>query len=205
MRKNMSGRWLNEHFRDQFVKRAHAEKYRARSAYKLLDIQKKDRLIRPGMIIIDLGAAPGAWSQVAVGLLKGHGQVIALDKLPIKPLSFVQIIQGDLLDVSTQNTLYDSMAGKKADLVLSDIAPSTSGIKILDQARSMELAMLAFNMARRLLKTGGNFLVKVFQGDDLLTYKQLLNQHFETVLVRKPESSRSRSVEIYLLAKGLKR
>lgn len=200
----MSKRWLREHSTDQYVKRARQENYRARSAYKLLEIQKKDQIIRSGMTVVDLGAAPGAWSQVAFELLKKRGTVIAVDKLPIEPLKGVQILQGNLLEDSIQTKLFHLIGDKKVDVVLSDMAPETSGIKMTDQARSLELAELAFGIAEKILKPGGVFLVKIFQGADCDAYAHLLQEHFKTVVVRKPKSSRSRSVEIYLLASGFK-
>ncbi len=195
-----SQQWLTEHFTDDYVKQAKQAGYRSRSAYKLLEIQQKDQLIKPGMVIVDLGAAPGGWSQVAVELLKGTGQVFALDILPMDPVLGVDFIQGDF----TENQVFDEflrrLDGRKVDRVLSDMAPNLSGISVTDQAKSIYLAELALDFAGRTLKPDGKFLTKVFQGTGLPAYRKALEASFEKVVVRKPKASRDRSSEIYLLS-----
>ncbi|OGT23064.1 MAG: 23S rRNA methyltransferase [Gammaproteobacteria bacterium RIFCSPHIGHO2_02_FULL_42_13] len=194
-----SKNWLTEHFKDGYVKQAKDAGYRARSAYKLLEIQKKDHLIKPGMVIVDLGAAPGGWSQVAVELLKGRGQMFALDILPMEPISGVDFIQGDFTDNQVFDEFLRHLDGRKVDLVLSDMAPNLSGISVTDQARSIYLAELALDFAERVLKPEGKCLTKVFQGAGLPAYRKALEATFKKVVVRKPKASRDRSAEIYLL------
>lgn len=195
-----SKRWLNEHFQDSFVKRSKEEGYRARSAYKLLEIQKKDRLFKPGMTIIDLGAAPGGWSQVVSDIVGNQGKIFALDILAMDSLPGVDCIQGDFTEQKVLNQLLALLGSSKADWVLSDMAPNMSGIKSADQARAMYLAELALDTAIKTVKPEGGFLVKVFQGEGFDTYLKQVKQAFKTVKIRKPEASRSRSHEIYLLA-----
>ncbi len=195
-----SKNWLIEHFKDGYVKQAKEAGYRARSAYKLLEIQQKDHLIQPGMIVVDLGAAPGGWSQVAAALLKGQGQVIALDILPMDPIGGVDFIQGDFTDPQVFDAFLHRLEGRQVDLVLSDMAPNLSGISVTDQARSIYLAELALDFAGRVLKPEGRFLTKVFQGAGLPAYRKALEATFKKVVVRKPKASRDRSAEIYLLS-----
>jgi 23S rRNA (uridine2552-2'-O)-methyltransferase len=199
-----SKRWLREHFRDKYVKQAQKGGYRARSAFKLLEIQQKDHLIKPGMVVVDLGAAPGGWSQVVVELLKGKGKVFALDILPMEPIVGVEFIQGDFREEKVIQRLLDSMQMQKADLVLSDMAPNISGINVADQARAMYLAEVALDFAKVVLKPGGNFLVKVFQGADFEEFLKNMRACFTKVVTRKPQASRGRSKEVYLLGKDLK-
>jgi 23S rRNA (uridine2552-2'-O)-methyltransferase len=199
-----SKRWLREHFQDKYVKQAQKSGYRARSAFKLLEIQQKDHLIKPGMVIVDLGAAPGGWSQVVVELLKGKGKVFALDILPMEPITGVEFIQGDFGEEKVVQELLQRMQPTKADLVLSDILPNVSGIKVADQARAMYLAELALDFAKQILKPGGNFLVKVFQGADFEAFLKNMRSCFTKVVTRKPQASRDRSKEIYLLGKSFK-
>ena len=200
-RSKSSKKWLKEHFSDAYVKKAQQLGYRSRAAFKLLEIQKRDRLIKPNMTIVDLGASPGGWSQVVVELLKNRGKVFALDLLPMKPIAGVEFIQGDFTDAETLKKFLDKLKDQKIDLIMSDMAPNISGVKIVDQARVMYLAESAFKFAQKVLRPGGNFLVKVFQGADFEEYMKLLRKHFSKVASRKPKSSRPRSRELYLLAR----
>jgi 23S rRNA (uridine2552-2'-O)-methyltransferase len=202
VRTKSSKRWLKEHFDDGFVKQAKEKGYRARSAFKLLEIQQKDRLIKPDMVIVDLGAAPGGWSQVAIECIKGRGKVFALDILPMDSIENVDFIQGDFQEDEILNILLDRLRDQKVDLVLSDMAPNISGIKAVDQVKVMYLAELALDFAKQVLRPGGNFLVKVFQGEGFDQYLQAMRAYFKKVIVRKPEASRSRSREVYLLGVG---
>lgn len=199
-----SKRWLKEHFKDKYVKQAQQSGYRARSAFKLLEIQQKDHLVKPDMIVVDLGAAPGGWSQVVIEILKGKGKIFALDILPMEPISGVDFIQGDFREEQVMRKLLNYMQQQKADLVLSDMAPNISGIKATDQARAMYLAELALDFAKHVLKPGGNFLVKVFQGADFEEFLKDMRKCFAKVVTRKPQASRGRSTEIYLLGKEFK-
>jgi len=195
---------LQEHFNDQWVARAQAEGYRSRASFKLLEIHEKDRLFRPGMRVLDLGAAPGGWSQVAARLIGGQGQIIASDILAMDPIPDVTFIQGDFREESVFEQLLAALGGKKVDLVMSDMAPNMSGNKGVDQPRAMYLAELALDMAERVLEPDGQFLVKVFQGEGFDEYRQMLLQRFDRVVSRKPAASRARSTEVYQLASGLK-
>lgn len=201
-RSKSSNRWLKEHFSDDYVKRAQKAGYRSRAAFKLLEIQEKDRLIKPGMTVVDLGAAPGGWSQIAKQLLKGQGEIFALDILPMDPIDDVKFIQGDFQEEAIIKQLLDLMGGQKADLVLSDIAPNISGIKSSDQARAMYLAEIALVFAEKVLKPEGVFLVKVFQGEGFQEFLKRMRVTFKKVKTRKPKASRERSKELYLLAYG---
>lgn len=201
-RSKSSKRWLEEHFSDDYVKRAKKEGYRSRAAFKLLEIQEKDRLIKPGMNIVDLGAAPGGWSQVAIQLLKDKGRVFALDILPMDDLVGVEFIQGDFEEEAVANELLSLMGGAKADSVLSDMAPNVSGIKSVDQARMMNLAECALAFAKKVLKSEGCFLVKVFQGEGFDAFLKEMRESFQKVKTRKPKASRDRSKELYLLGSG---
>jgi len=204
-RSKSSSRWLQEHFKDTYVKKAHATGARSRAVFKLEEIQRRDRLLKPGMTIVDLGAAPGGWSQFASKLLAGNGRVIALDILPMPPLDGVEFIQGDFTSDEVLQALRDRLKGEKADLVMSDIAPNMSGVGDVDQARAMALAELALDYAREGLRHGGSFLVKVFQGQGFQEYLQALRADFHEVSARKPKSSRARSPEVYLLARNYRR
>ncbi|MBU1926499.1 MAG: 23S rRNA methyltransferase, partial [Gammaproteobacteria bacterium] len=186
-----------------YVQRAHQEGYRGRAAYKLLEIQKRDHLIKPGMIVVDLGAAPGGWSQVVAKLLKGNGKIIAMDLLPIDPIDGVDFILGDFRDAEVIEQLKERIGDQKVDLVLSDIAPNMSGVSDVDQSRSMYLAELAFEFVKIVLKPHGCFLVKVFQGAEFEAFIKLLRSHFDRIVMRKPEASRNRSRELYVLASDL--
>ncbi len=196
--------WLHEHVNDHYVHRAKAEGYRSRAAFKLAQIDQKDKLIVPGEIIVDLGAAPGGWSQFAAQKLDGRGRVIALDLLEMTPLAGVHCIQGDFREEATLKALEAVLTGKQVSLVLSDMAPNISGIIVADQTRIMHLAELALDFAVNWLKPDGAFLVKVFQGYGYEDFAKSMRQAFMQVVVRKPEASRDRSSEVYLLGRGLK-
>lgn len=198
-RSKTSKQWMREHVNDPFVQLAQKEGYRSRAAYKLMEIDERDHLLKPGMIVVDLGATPGGWSQVAARKLGGNGKVIALDLLPLHPLPGVDFIQGDFREDSVLAELEAMLAGKKIGLVISDMAPNISGIGIADQARAMHLAELALDFAANHLQPGGAFLVKVFQGAGFAEYFKQMKQHFGKVLTRKPKASRDRSSELYLL------
>jgi len=197
--------WMQEHVTDAYVKRAHVEGMRSRAAYKLDEIAARDRLLKPGMVVVDLGAAPGGWSQVAAGRVGPRGRVIALDLLEMPSLPGVTFLRGDFRDDATLAELERVLGGQRADLVLSDMAPNLSGIASSDQARALELAELALEFALKHMKPQGNFLVKTFQGAGFEDYLKILRSRFSAVAVRKPEASRDRSREVYLLGKGLKR
>lgn len=199
-RSKSSNKWLNEHFKDEFVKRSKEDGYRSRAAYKLIEIQKKDKVIKPGMTVVDLGAAPGGWSQLLAEWVGHKGKVFALDILPMDALPEVTFIEGDFTEQKVLNELLNAMGDHKADFVVSDMAPNMSGIKISDQARAMYLAELALDMAVKTLNPKGGFLTKVFQGADFEAYLKSVRSHFKTVKIRKPEASRARSQEVYILA-----
>lgn len=201
-RTKTSKAWMHEHVTDIYVRRAKQDGYRSRSAYKLLEILEKDKLVRPGMTVVDLGAAPGGWSQVLAPLVGAKGQVIALDILEMEPLRGAVLIRGDFSDESTLKLLEEQMGDRSIDLVVSDMAPNISGVGLVDQARSIHLAELAFEFARDRLKPGGDLLVKVFQGAGLVEFRKQLTAAFASVTVRKPKASRDRSSEFYLLARG---
>ncbi|GAB2953772.1 MULTISPECIES: RlmE family RNA methyltransferase [Aquaspirillum] len=201
-RSKSSAAWLNEHVHDHWVQQAQKDGYRARAAYKLLEINEKDHLIRPGMMVADLGSAPGSWSQVAARILDGRGQVFALDILPMDPVPGVEFIQGDFREDVVLNQFLTLLADRPLDLVLCDIAPNMSGNRTADQARSAHLVELALDFAQTQLKPGGNFLVKVFQGSEFASFLAAMRQSFTEVISRKPKASRDRSSEVYLLGRG---
>ena len=203
-RSKSSGNWLQEHVNDPYVKQARQEGYRSRASYKLLQLNEKDRLIRPGMLIVDLGSAPGGWSQVAAKLVGAPGKVVATDILPMEPLKNVDFIQGDFTQETVLTQILDCLAGRRPDLILCDIAPNISGIDVADQAASIYLVELALDMARRVLKPKGDFVAKVFQGAGSEAYLKELRRSFEKLLIRKPAASRPRSREVYVVAKGFK-
>ena len=202
-RTKSSGAWLNEHVHDPYVKLAQKQGYRARAAFKLLEINEKDKLIQADTILADLGSAPGSWSQVATELIGPRGRVIAMDILPMDPVPGVEFIQGDFREDEVLQQFVDLLNGQKLDLVISDIAPNMSGNTVTDQARSFYLCELAYDFAINHLKPGGHFLIKVFQGAGYQEYVKLLRESFAEVVVRKPKASRDRSNEIYLLARKL--
>lgn len=193
---------MQEHFDDEYVKMAQAQGYRSRAVFKLKEINEKDNLIKNGMNIVDLGAAPGGWSQLARQLMGGHGQLIALDILPIEPLEGVTTILGDFREESVLNALYEQLAGAPIHLVMSDMAPNMSGNKATDQARSIYLGELALDMAKTVLAKQGTFLVKLFQGEGFEAFHKDVQTAFTQVTIRKPKASRPRSNEVYILAKG---
>ena len=197
-----SKRWLAEHFDDPYVRMAQQQGLRSRSAFKLLEIQEKYALIEPGMTVVDLGAAPGGWCQVARPLVGDTGRVIGLDLLDMEPLPGVEFIQGDFTEDEPLAELERALQGRKVDLVLSDMAPNMSGMAAIDQAKAMYLAELALEFVREHLRPGGSFLIKLFQGADFDDYVRAVRSLFETVAVRKPKASRPRSREVYLLARG---
>jgi len=195
-----SKKWLEERARDQYVKKSKQAGFRSRASFKLLEIQEKDRFIQPGMIVVDLGSAPGGWSQAAKILVGDKGSVLATDILPMAPISGVKFIQGDFTEDAVFEDLIERVGGESVDLVISDMAPNITGIRAIDQPGSMHLAELALDFARSILREGAYFLVKVFEGEGIGEFKQVLASEFEKVKVRKPKASRSRSREIYLLA-----
>jgi 23S rRNA (uridine2552-2'-O)-methyltransferase len=197
-----SRRWLKEHFSDHYVKKAQKDGLRSRAAYKLQQLQERDHLFKPGMIVIDLGAAPGGWSELAVKYVGTKGKVIALDILPMDPIPGVEFIQGDFMDEAQLDRLLTQLGSVKVDWVLSDMAPNMSGIDSVDQPRSIALAEVALDFALRVLNQHGGFLTKVFQGEGFDTFLKEVRSHFQTVLIRKPDASRGRSREVYILAKN---
>jgi 23S rRNA (uridine2552-2'-O)-methyltransferase len=203
-RTKSSASWLSRHVSDPFVKQAQKDGYRARSAYKLIELNDKDRLIRPGMRVMDLGSAPGGWSQVAGKLVGARGRVLATDILPMDALENVDFIQGDFSEDGTVQQVLEWLGGAKFDLILSDMAPNTTGIDSADAAKSIYLLELALDTARRTLKPRANFAAKMFQGSGSDQYLKELRAHFEKVTVRKPVASRKESREVYLVAKGFK-
>jgi 23S rRNA (uridine2552-2'-O)-methyltransferase len=201
-RSKSSKQWLKEHFDDEYVLRAQQEGYRSRAIYKLIEIQQKDRILKPGMTVIDLGAAPGGWSEYAVTQLGGKGRIIALDILPMEPMAGVEIIEGDFREDTVLNELLDLIGSERADLVICDMAPNISGMGVVDLPRAYYLSELALDLAQQVLKPGGGLLVKLFQGEGFDAYLKLLKQQFSRVVMRKPKASRARSREIYALATG---
>ena len=203
-KKSSSKAWLKEHRDDIFVQRAQKEGYRSRACYKLLELNERDRLIRPGMRVVDLGAAPGGWSQVAGSLVGAKGRVIATDILPMDTLEDVEFIQGDFTEDAVFDALLEAIGDHPVDLVMSDMAPNMSGVAAVDQPRAMYLVELAVDMAARVLAPKGAFVAKVFQGEGFDELFRTLREHYATVLTRKPEASRPRSREVYIVAKGFK-
>jgi 23S rRNA (uridine2552-2'-O)-methyltransferase len=194
--------WMQEHLNDEFVKRAQKEGYRARAAYKLIEIDDKDKLIKPGMIIVDLGSSPGSWCQVVVQRLKGQGKIIALDILEMTGLAGVTFIQGDFREDAVLKQLQEAINNKPVDLVIADMAPNISGVKDVDQAGATYLTELALEFSGEWLKPGGNFLVKVFIGSSFDDIVKTMRGQFDKVVTRKPKASRDRSSEVYLLGLG---
>lgn len=203
-RSKSSQRWLKEHFDDPWVAKARAEGYRSRACYKLLEINDKDKLLKPGMKVVDLGAAPGSWCQVASRILDGRGLILASDILPMEPLPDVTFVQGDFREEEVFQQLLELLGGQKADLVMSDMAPNMSGNRAVDMPRAIYLCELAMDMAQQVLHPQGRFLVKVFQGEGIDEYRKQMKDAFKQVVTRKPAASRSRSNEVYLLGSGLK-
>jgi len=203
-RSKSSKRWLKEHFDDEFVKRAQKEGWRSRAAFKLEEMDVRDRLLRPGMAVVDLGAAPGGWTQYAARRIGETGTIIALDILPMDAMADVTIIQGDFREQSVLEQLMAALDGRPIDLVMSDMAPNISGVKAVDQPRAMYLAELALDFARQVLRPGGTFLTKVFHGEGFDDYFRELRDAFSEVKTRKPKASRDRSREVYALARNFR-
>ena len=197
--------WMREHVSDAYVQRARREGYRSRAAYKLQQIARTDRLIARGMTVVDLGAAPGGWSQVAAELVGPKGKVVAVDLLEMAAVGSVVFVQGDFREARTVERLEAELRGAPVDLVVSDMAPNITGISVTDQARGIQLAELALEFAIKCLKPDGNLLVKTFQGAGFRELREAMRRHFQQVLTRKPQASRGRSSEVYLLGKGLTR
>ncbi|MCK6405070.1 MAG: RlmE family RNA methyltransferase [Rhodocyclaceae bacterium] len=203
-RTKSSKAWLHEHVNDPYVHKAKAEGWRSRAAFKLMEIDDRDKLIRPGEVVVDLGAAPGGWSQVAAERLRGRSRVIALDLLEMAAIPGVDFIQGDFREAPILEQLEEKLAGSRVGLVLSDMAPNISGIAVSDQARMMHLAELGLEFSRQWLKPEGAFLVKVFQGHGYEDFVAQMRQVFRQLATRKPDASRDRSPELYLLGRGLR-
>lgn len=201
-RSKSSQRWLREHFDDEYVKKSQKDGYRSRAIYKLKEIQEKDRIILPGHTVVDLGAAPGGWSQYATQLVGQRGRVIASDILPIDPLPFVEFLVGDFREDAVLQELLGMLGDDKADVVISDMAPNISGMEGVDQPRSIYLCELALDMACQVLKPKGTFVVKLFQGQGSEVFLKDVRSHFKQVKIRKPAASRPRSREVYVLAQG---
>ena len=193
---------MSEHESDPYVKAAREAGYRSRAVYKLEEIQRTDHILKPGMTVVDLGAAPGGWSQLAAKILRGQGRIVAMDILPMEPIRGVEFLQGDFSSDTVLQELLDLLAGERPQLVMCDIAPNMSGMSDVDHLRSMHLVELALDFAERTLRPGGDFLTKVFQGRDYQPFVARLRERFESVKVRKPKASRSRSAELYLLARN---
>jgi 23S rRNA (uridine2552-2'-O)-methyltransferase len=204
-KRSSSKAWLKEHRDDPYVQRAQRDGYRSRACYKLLELQERDRLIRPGMTVVDLGSAPGGWSQVAGELLDDRGRVIASDILPMDSLPGVTFIQGDFTEQAVLDRILDALDGQPADLVLSDMAPNMSGLTDVDQPRAMYLVELALDMTRQVLAPGGSFVAKVFQGEGFDAFLRDTRALFGKVSTRKPGASRPRSREVYLVARDFQR
>lgn len=203
-RSKSSGNWLKEHFDDEFVKQSQKDGYRSRAVYKLKEIDEKDYLLKPGGVVIDLGAAPGSWCEYVVRKLKGKGRIIALDILPMEPMEGVEIITGDFLDDEVFSELLNTLGSDKPDLVICDMAPNMSGQQAVDIPRAMYMAELALDLSQQVLKPGGGLLVKLFQGEGFDAYTKQMREQFTRVVMRKPRASRPRSKEVYGLATGFK-
>ena len=203
-RSKSSQNWLRRHFDDHYVKEAHKAGYRSRAVFKLLEIQEKDRILRPGMVVVDLGAAPGGWSEMAVPLVGKSGKVIAMDILDIDPIDHVTFLQGDFTEQEVYDSLLEALNGREVDLVMSDLAPNMSGMSAVDQPRAMYLAELSLDFSRNVLKPGGGLLTKVFQGEGSEQYLKALRGSFDRVVIRKPKASRPKSREVYMLCRGFK-
>ena len=197
-------RWMDEHVSDPYVQRAQAEGFRSRAAYKLAELADRDRLLAPGMVVVDLGAAPGSWSQIAARRAGGKGLVVAVDLLPIEPLAGVTVIEGDFAQQAVQDRLLAVLGGRPVDLVLSDMAPNISGIPVADRARAAALAELARDFAIEHLRPGGALVVKLFQSGEAEVFLKFLRPHFDRVSARKPLASRERSSEVYAVARGFR-
>jgi 23S rRNA (uridine2552-2'-O)-methyltransferase len=200
-----SARWLDRHVTDEWVKKAQLDGYRSRASYKIIEINKRDRIFRPGAVVIDLGAAPGGWAQVASRELQGRGQVIAVDLLAMDELPGVQMIQGDFRDQQVLEQLLGLLDGRSVDLVMCDLAPNISGIKAVDQPAMMHLLDLALDFCHQVLGANGKFVTKTFEGDGMTEYRRQVKTSFDRLVMRKPAASRDSSAEQYLLATGYRR
>ena len=203
-RSKSSNDWMDEHFNDHYVMKAKEEGYRSRACYKLMELDDKDKLIKPGMTVVDLGSAPGGWSHVAAKRVGDHGLVVASDILPMDGIAGVTFLQGDFTEEAVFDELMKVIGNRPVDLVISDMAPNMSGMAAVDQPSAMYLVELALDMARQVLKPGGNYAAKVFHGEGFDEYLKDMRSSFDKVVTRKPESSRARSREVYLVAKGFK-
>ncbi|MBJ7537040.1 23S rRNA (uridine(2552)-2'-O)-methyltransferase RlmE [Marinomonas transparens] len=203
-RSKSSNSWMKEHFDDQYVKKSQQDGYRSRASYKLLELNDKDKLFKPAMRVVDLGAAPGGWSQVAAKMIGDKGTIVASDILEMAPLPGVTFVQGDFTEQEVYEAILSEMGNEKADLVISDMAPNMSGNASVDQPQAMYLVELALDMAAQVLRPGGNFLVKVFQGEGFDDYLKAMKAQFGSVVTRKPDASRARSREVYLLGRQYK-
>ncbi|MEN8213436.1 MAG: 23S rRNA (uridine(2552)-2'-O)-methyltransferase RlmE [Pseudomonadota bacterium] len=203
-RSKSSREWLDRHVNDAYVKQAQLDGYRSRAVYKLLEIQQRDNLICPGQVVVDLGAAPGGWSQVAREIVGEQGAVFALDILPMDPVPGVTIIEGDFREQEPFDKLREALAGRNVDLVISDMAPNLSGMASVDQPRAIYLCELALDFATQTLASGGSFLTKIFQGEGFDAYMRQMRDNFTSVMTRKPQSSRSKSSEVYLVGRGFR-
>ncbi|TCS38208.1 23S rRNA (uridine(2552)-2'-O)-methyltransferase RlmE [Reinekea marinisedimentorum] len=196
--------WLKEHFDDKYVQMSKQDGYRSRASYKLIELSDKYRLIKPGMTIVDLGSAPGGWSQVAARMVGDNGRVVASDILPMDSIADVEFIQGDFTEEAVYDELLARIGDRPVDLVISDMAPNMSGNAVIDQPAAMYLVELALDMAQSILKPGGSFVAKVFHGEGFDEYVKTVRQHFTKVMMRKPDASRPRSRETYVVATGYK-
>ncbi|WP_456376638.1 23S rRNA (uridine(2552)-2'-O)-methyltransferase RlmE [Thiolapillus sp.] len=203
-RSKSSHQWMQRHVNDEYVQLARRDGYRSRASYKLIELQEKDKILKPGQVVVDLGAAPGGWSQVAAGIVGDHGKVLAMDILEMDALHGVDFLQGDFREQAVLEALISLLEGREVDVVLSDIAPNTSGVKAVDQPRSMYLCELALDFARNTLKPGGSFATKIFQGEGFDDYIRDVRSSFARVVTRKPKSSRPKSREVYVVATGYK-
>ncbi|CAM3762166.1 23S rRNA (uridine(2552)-2'-O)-methyltransferase RlmE [Parendozoicomonas haliclonae] len=203
-RSKSSKGWLKEHFDDQYVQQSQQDGYRSRASYKLLELAEKDKLFRPGMSVVDLGAAPGGWTQVVAEKIGGKGKIVASDILPMAPIADVAFVQGDFTEEAVLEEILEAIGSDQVDMVISDMAPNMSGVKASDQPRAMYLVELALDLARQVLKPGGTFLVKIFHGEGFDEYLRDMKTSFGTVVTRKPGASRSRSSETYLLGRQFK-
>ncbi|MAJ91566.1 MAG: 23S rRNA methyltransferase [Legionellales bacterium] len=196
--------WLQSQNQDFYVKKARELNFRSRAVYKLMEINQKDRLIKPNHCIVDLGASPGSWSQYLSSIVNSHGQIIAIDILPIEPIKHVKFISGDFADENVQKKCLRQVGNNGVDLVISDMAPNLSGIKEVDQCRNIALAELVYDFCTQILKPGGDLLIKLFEGEGTQGYRELLKQKFDKVLMRKPKASRDKSREFYILARSFR-
>jgi 23S rRNA (uridine2552-2'-O)-methyltransferase len=203
-RSKSSKRWLREHHQDEYVLKARAQGYRSRAVFKLEEIQRKDHVLKPGQLVLDLGAAPGGWSEYANRIVGDRGRIIALDLLPIEPIAGVEFLQGDFTEQETLDRLLAIVGGSRFDLVLSDMAPNLSGMDSVDQPKSIYLAELAFDLTGKFLNENGVFVVKIFQGADSEALISSFRRRFRSVKLRKPDASRPRSSEIYAICDGLR-